>query len=186
MPRKKQQQAMLFDELALFEPLSPDVATRAEPGDEIEAGPQAHHVPVEVQESADASPLANTPTASVCDTNPWCHLHPLRYNGPLVVCVNAAREAGLALPAFLTETVWSLVEDIPAERAFETVDGRLYNVLWTAHGTAERELGYPLIHKLAGRECPFGVLLSRSGPDASAVECVTLTLTLDAEGFIIH
>ena len=63
-----------------------------------------------------------------------------------------AREAGFVWPVALTAAVWALVEDIPHRyRAWQTVEGRLFDVLWMAYcgiRSAERsgtQLRYTLL-----------------------------------------
>ena len=55
-------------------------------------------------------------------------------DGVLVDVSELAREAGFVWPVALTAAVWALVEDIPRRyRAWQTVEGRLYDVLWMAY-----------------------------------------------------
>mgnify|MGYP001053751248 FL=1 len=55
-------------------------------------------------------------------------------DGVLVDVSELAREAGFVWPVALTAAVWALVEDIPARyRAWQTVEGRTYDVLWMAY-----------------------------------------------------
>ncbi|HOU12758.1 MAG TPA: hypothetical protein PKZ84_06550 [Anaerolineae bacterium] len=55
-------------------------------------------------------------------------------DGVLVDVSELAREAGFVWPVALTTAVWALVEDIPRRyRAWQTVEGRLYDVLWMAY-----------------------------------------------------
>ena len=55
-------------------------------------------------------------------------------DGVLVDVSETAREAGFVWPVALTAAVWALVEDIPRRyRAWQTVEGRLYDVLWMAY-----------------------------------------------------
>ena len=73
-------------------------------------------------------------------------------DGVLADVSDLAREAGFVWPVALTAAVWSIVEDIPRRYcAWQTVEGRLYDVLWMAycairsaehHGT---ELRYTLL-----------------------------------------
>jgi hypothetical protein len=55
-------------------------------------------------------------------------------DGVLVDVSAMAREAGFVWPVALTAAVWAIVEDIPRRyRAWQTVEGRLYDVLWMAY-----------------------------------------------------
>ena len=73
-------------------------------------------------------------------------------DGVLVDVSETACEAGFVWPVALTAAVWALVEAIPPRyRAWQTVEGRLWDVLWMAYcaiRSAERggtELRYTLL-----------------------------------------
>ena len=55
-------------------------------------------------------------------------------DGVLIDVSELAREAGFVWPVALTAAVWAMVEDIPRRyRAWQTVEGRTYDVLWMAY-----------------------------------------------------
>jgi len=73
-------------------------------------------------------------------------------DGVLVDVSETAREAGFVWPVALTAAVWALVEDIPRRyRAWQTVEGRLWDVLWMAYCAirsaehSDTELRYTLL-----------------------------------------
>ena len=73
-------------------------------------------------------------------------------DGVLVDVSELAREAGFVWPVALTAAVWALVEDIPPRyRAWQTVEGRTYDVLWMAYCAirsaehSDTELRYTLL-----------------------------------------
>jgi len=73
-------------------------------------------------------------------------------DGVLIDVSELAREAGFVWPVALTAAVWTLVEDIPPRyRAWQTVEGRLWDALWMAYCGIRRathsstELRYTLL-----------------------------------------
>jgi len=53
-------------------------------------------------------------------------------DGVLVDVSDTAREAGFKWPVALTSAVWGLIEDIPSSKSWQSVAGRLWDVLYMA------------------------------------------------------
>ena len=102
-------------------------------------------------------------------------------DGVLVDVSELAREAGFVWPVALTAAVWTLVEDIPPRyRAWQTVEGRLWDALWMAYcaiRSAEHsstELRYTLL--MDHRRRRYLTLKLVTGPGDHGEPVVTIML----------
>jgi len=59
-------------------------------------------------------------------------------DGVLVDVSDTAREAGFKWPVALTSAVWGLIEDIPSSKSWQSVAGRLWDVLYMAFCAIKR------------------------------------------------
>lgn len=110
-------------------------------------------------------------------------------DGVLVDVSETAREAGFTVPVAMTRTVWSLVEPTAREcdEFFQSVNGRLWDVLMMAHFAIKRsrgggtELLYEVLFEMRGRsgyrDTQHRVKLKlHSGPGDGGEHVITLML----------
>ena len=101
-------------------------------------------------------------------------------DGLLVDISRMARHAGFRCPATVTHSVWNMIQEIPEKyENLEDVDGRLWDVLWSAvcsaNGSdARTELTFQVI--LRTDEETVQTLKMVSGPDDDGFPCLTIML----------
>lgn len=71
-------------------------------------------------------------------------------DGVLVDVSDTAKEAGFTWPVAITAEVWATINDIPASKSYQDVQGRLWDVIYMAshaarHSTGKRQLLYKFI-----------------------------------------
>lgn len=100
-------------------------------------------------------------------------------HGVLVDISETAREAGFTWPVAITAEVWAMINDIPASKRYQDVQGRLWDVVYmaslaTRRGPGGRQLLYKLI--MHHKRKTYVTLKLIAGPGDHAEPVITIML----------
>ncbi len=100
-------------------------------------------------------------------------------DGVLVDVTHIAQEAGFVWPVAVTAAVWALIHDIPPRfQGIQDVEGRLWDVVWSASCAARRNAGTQTLYRLIlhhGRKT-YATLKMVAGPGDAGEPVITLML----------